>query len=149
MKSDYIIYGVLFIVVIILGYSMRDLIAENPVSDVSAQNNQNQNPALAKTTGNTGDGDVQIDVTSKGIVNGKLAFDFAANTHSVSLEQFDLKKLTSLSFNGKDYAPIAAPALSGHHNSGELVFDLNDVPNNFKIVIKGIPSVEERVFEWG
>ena len=152
MESDYVIYGALVVVVIILGYTMRDLIEGNPAPDAGVQDSQNnannQNQALAKTTGSTSDGDVQIDLTPKGVVNGKLTFDFAVNTHSVSLEQFDLKKITSLSYNGKNYAPIAAPALSGHHNSGELAFELNKMPKNFKITIKGIPNIDERIFEW-
>ncbi|GEM_PF-1924562 len=152
MKSEHVIYAALFVVVIILGYSMRDLIAGNTEPDASVQNNQNnannQNQALIKTTGSTETGDVQVDLTPKGVVNGKLAFGIEINTHSVALEQFDLKKITSLLFNGKNYAPVSAPALSGHHNSGELIFELNEMPKNFKITITGVPSVNERVFEW-
>lgn len=145
MKSDYVIYGALIVVVMILGYTARDLISENP----TPQNSQNvQAQTLTKTTGSTSQGDVQIDLTPIGIVNGKFAVSIAVNTHSVTLSDYDLAKITTLAYNGRKYAPISSPAMEGHHNNGNLVFDLNQAPSNFKIVIVGIPSVQERVFEW-
>ena len=147
VKSDYVIYGALIIVLIILGDTARDLVFGNSAPAQNFQKSENQ--ALTKTTGSTSSGDVQIDLTPKGTVDGKITFDFASSTHSVSMEQFDLMKLTSLSYDGKSYVPISAPKLSGHHNSGEIVFDLSELPKNFKITIKGIPNVEERIFEWG
>jgi len=142
MKSDYLIYGILIVVVAILGYTLRDLFAGSPAVVVQ------ENGLVMKTTGSTNEGDVQIDLTPAGIANGKLTISFATNTHSVDMEQFDLKKITVLSYNGKNYAPVSAPKLSGHHNSGEIVFDLNEMPKSFKITIKGIPNVNERVYEW-
>ena len=90
----------------------------------------------------------QIDLTPIGLVNGKFTVSMAANTHSVTLSNYNLTKITTLTYNGKKYAPLSASALQGHHNNGNIVFDLNEVPTNFKILIQGIPSVQERVFEW-
>jgi|SRR3989338_6414745 len=101
------------------------------------------------STGSTQTGDVLIELTPKYIGSNKLAVDFSANTHSVDLTPFDLMMITALEHNGNVLKPESAPSLSGHHGSGTLVFDTGKELKTFKITIKGIPAVEERVFEWG
>ena len=97
----------------------------------------------------TSQGEATIDITPKIIENGKFVFSIALNTHSVSLENYNLMELTTLNYNGKSVKPISALKLAGHHNNGEISFDVgNDKPENFKITINSIPDIEERVFEW-
>ena len=98
--------------------------------------------------GSTDSGDILMDLTPKGIENGKFAVDISVNTHSIDLSQFDLMQITTLEYEGKAIKVAAAPKLSGHHSSGTLVFDTGKDIKNFKITIKGIPAVDERVFEW-
>ena len=74
--------------------------------------------------------------------------DIKLDTHSVELNQFDLKKITTLEFNGNSFKPIVAPELQGHHSSGELIFKTNEEPKIFKIIITGFPEVPIRTFEW-
>ena len=100
------------------------------------------------TSGDTETGNVQIDLAPAGFQNGQLKVDIAVNTHSVDLSKYDLKKITTLEYDGKKTAPISAPQLSGHHTSGTLIFNVGNEMNAFKIKISGIPSIEERVFEW-
>lgn len=100
------------------------------------------------TTGSTASGDVSIELAPHEVENDKLEVDIWVNTHSVDLSQSDLKQITSLEYNGKSVAPVSAPSLSGHHVSGTLVFNVDDEIKSFTIKIKGIPKVEERVFEW-
>ncbi len=109
------------------------------------------NPELPETiaTGSTGAGDVLVELAPRGVTNGRLEVDIVVNTHSVSLEQFDLREITMLEFSGKSLKPVSAPALSGHHSSGTLVFEVSEPVSSFRISIKGIPKVDERVFEWG
>jgi len=38
--------------------------------------------------------------------------------------------------------------MSGHHASGQLIFGLGVMPDNFTVKIKGIPSVSERIYQW-
>ncbi len=113
-------------------------------------NNKNVLQPAFKTvsTGGTGSGDVLIELTPKGMEDGKFEVDILLNTHSVDLSQFDLVKITLLEYEGKLIKPVSAPELSGHHGSGTLAFDTGKEIKNFKIIIKGIPAVEERVFEW-
>src|SRR3989344_9072408 len=56
-------------------------------------------------TGSAETGDVAIQLKPLGINNGKLIFEFAANTHSVSLSDFDLLKVTTLEYNGITLSP--------------------------------------------
>lgn len=100
------------------------------------------------TTGDTGQGNVEIALTPQEAVNGRLEVALAANTHSVDLSTFDLKKITTLAVGGKTLTPVSAPSLSGHHVSGTLVFEGVAEKQPFTIVITGIPGVESRVFAW-
>ena len=94
------------------------------------------------------EGSVTIDITPSEFKDGKMYFDIGVNTHSVTLTDYDLVQLTTLEFEGKSIKPISAPKLTGHHNSGTLVFETGKELKNFKIKVKGIPDIEERVFEW-
>ncbi len=100
------------------------------------------------STGSTENGDVLIDLTPKEVINNKLIVNIGVNTHSIDLDQFDLVKITTLEFEGKTFNPVIAPKLSGHHSSGNLEFDVQDRISKFTIKIKGVPKVEERIFEW-
>lgn len=139
MKTDYLVYGILAIVVIGLSYTVWDMM-KKPAPKIEE--------GRTVTTGNTETGNVQIDLTPIGIVNGKLAFNLAADTHSVSLDEYDLAEMTTLLYNGKSYKPVSAVKLSGHHSNGNIIFDINESPKNFKVIMTGIPNIEERVFEW-
>ncbi len=102
-------------------------------------------------SGSLDEGDAVVSLTPAGIIDGKLRVDVGVNTHSISLEQFDLTKITTLEYGGKSLKPESAPALSGHHTSGTLVFGVGEKEplSSFRITIRGIPKAGERVFEWG
>ena len=119
-------------------------------AQITPENNNKNNNINFKTisTGSTQTNDVLIGLTPIRIENNRLEINFAANTHSVDLSQFDLMKITALIYDNKQIKLISAPALSGHHSSGELVFNIDKTPNNFKITIINIPNIEERIFEW-
>ncbi|HLC60684.1 MAG TPA: hypothetical protein VJJ52_04600 [Candidatus Nanoarchaeia archaeon] len=145
MRNDYIIYGILAVVFGIAAYTIFTLTNN---SEVTAQE-QNLNSGFQMiTSGSTDPGSAQIDLTPKRVENWQLKVDFAINTHSVDLSQYDLAKITILEYGGKRINPISAPELQGHHNSGTLVFNVDKTLNKFKIIIVGIPNVQERIFEW-
>ena len=102
----------------------------------------------AISTGTTGEGDVSIELTPLSFDNGRLIVAFAANTHSVALDNFDLKQITTLEYADKIIKPSSAPSMSGHHVTGQLAFDVGDAMNGFTIKIYGIPKAEKRIFEW-
>ena len=100
-------------------------------------------------TGSTNEGDVEISLKPISVKDGIVEMEIVANTHSVELNQFDLKSVTVLEHGGKIIAPLEAPVLDGHHTSGKIVFEAGENIENFVVKIRGIPKVEERVFEWG
>ena len=114
--------------------------------------NSNENSVISGfetiSTGSTQSEDVLIELTPHGVENDKLNVDFSANTHSVDLSQFDLMQITTLEYNGNVLKPTSTPSLSGHHDSGTLIFDTGKELKSFKIVIKDIPDIKERIFEW-
>jgi len=134
---------------VILAYTLLTLVDGNDPSQKIPQAQNENSKFQAVTSGNTDPGNAQIDLTPKGAENGQLKVDFAINTHSVTLSEYDLTKVTTLEYGGKKINPISAPALEGHHNSGVLTFNVGQDITKFKITIVGIPSVQERVFEWG
>ena len=149
MKKDYenyVLYGLVILVVAALVYSFAGFFW-TPQTKVASQATNEAGFEL-KSSGTTSSGDVSIDLTPIEVGNDNLKVKISANTHSVDLSQFDLKEITTLEYNGKVIKPVSAPALSGHHNDGELVFNTKEKIDSFTIKIRGIPSVEERVFKW-
>ncbi|RME32150.1 hypothetical protein D6789_00475 [Candidatus Woesearchaeota archaeon] len=126
-----------------------DLQARGDFSGGDSSEPDNEGLRITRTTGSTAMGDVLIELTPRGVVNGKLSVDISMNTHSVMLSQFDLKERTTLKFAGRSVKPLEAPSLRGHHVSGTLVFDVGQDLDSYSIIIEGVPKVEERIFTWG
>ena len=91
---------------------------------------------------------VSVDLTPVKFEGGKFYIEMAVNTHSVDLSQFDLQKIVTLVYNGNNINPVTAFSLSGHHNSGTLVFDLSEEPKSFEIIITDLPDIKERSLKW-
>lgn len=100
------------------------------------------------TTGGLGSGDMTMDVKPVKYKNGRLEVKYYANTHSVSLGRYDLMKLSTLEIGGKVYKPVKADRMRGHHAGGKIVFEVTEKPDRFRIVIRDLPRVEERLYEW-
>lgn len=143
------LFGLLALSIFIVGCTSNTSNPLNENKDNDINNKNSVTPAFKTvSTGSTDSGDVLVDLTPKGMENRKFAVDISVNTHSVELIQFDLMQITTLDYEGKAIKPVSAPKLSGHHSSGELILDTGDEIKNFKITIKGIPSIDERIFEW-
>ena len=100
------------------------------------------------TTGGLGSGDMTMDVKPVKYKDGRLEVKYYANTHSVSLGRYDLMELSTLEVDGKVYKPVKADKMRGHHAGGKIVFEVTEKPERFRIVIREIPRVEERLYEW-
>jgi hypothetical protein len=100
------------------------------------------------STGGLGSGDMTMDVTPVKYKDGRLEVKYYANTHSVSLGKYDLMELSTLEVNGKIYKPVKADRMRGHHSGGRIVFEVPERPDQFRIVIRDIPTVEERYYVW-
>lgn len=78
-------------------------------------------------------------------------FEISLDTHSVDLDSYDLKALSSLRDGaGRTYQPsIVENKGSGHHRRLVLVFPKPASGNNrLELVIKDIAGVKERSFVW-
>lgn len=83
----------------------------------------------------------------------ELSFEVRMNTHSVSLDAYEMERISSLRVDGgTEQKPLGwfNPGGRGHHRSGVLKF-AGPVPpgaRSLQVIIRGIGGVEERVFEW-
>jgi hypothetical protein len=100
------------------------------------------------STGGLGSGDMTMEIRPVRYNDGLLEVKYYANTHSVSLGRYDLMELCTLEVNGKFYKPIKADQMRGHHAGGRIVFEVPERPDQFRIVIRDIPQVNERSYEW-
>lgn len=147
-RTDLAIYAILIVIIGIAAYTIIGFINEDNV--ISPNKGEQQRLELSTiSTGSTGSGDVAIDLTPIEMRDGNLIVNAALNTHSVDLSQFDLKRIATLEYNGKIMYPIEAPEIEGHHSSGRIIFKIDGELKYFKITIKGIPKIEERMYEWG
>jgi hypothetical protein len=83
--------------------------------------------------------------------NDEPRFQVVLDTHSVSLDAYDLTSLTILRDDtGKNYLPTRAENKgSGHHREVTLVFPkLSPEAKRIEIVINDIANVRERTFRW-
>jgi len=96
----------------------------------------------------TSQGEVTIDLTPQEYRNNILYFQIGLNTHSVNLENYNLREHIILVYDGKTESPKEVPKLVGHHNNGIMSFKTEYKPKEYLIKISGIPDVQERVLEW-
>ena len=100
------------------------------------------------STGSMGGGSAKIDLKPVRYREGKLEVKFSANTHSVSLSRYDLMERTTLEYGGRTFSPVRSDRMRGHHAGGRMVFEIGEEPDSFRIIIRGVPTVEERVYSW-
>ena len=153
-NEKYFLYGLFGLIIILLVFVFSGFTFDtnkNTGNAINTQKNIGSDDGSGFkliVSGSTSSGEVAVDLKPHKVSNGQLQVDIGVNTHSVSLEGFDLKEITTLEFSGKTIKPTSVPRLSGHHNSGTLVFDVGENIESFTIKIIGIPKVEERVFTW-
>ena len=143
-KNNILIYSVGVILVFFLFFTVKSYL---PTGQLEEEHNQISGfpPIL---TGTTEDGDVAIELKPLEVSKSLIRIEISANTHSVDLSPFNLKEIIALTSNGKEFNPVSAPQLSGHHAAGELIFEGDFNSKSFSVIIKNIPSVNERIFSW-
>ena len=127
MKTeDYVLYGLLALAIIglVLAFTGFSIPSGAATGTGIKETGLNAPSSGFRTidSGSTGNGEVAVGLTPKGFKDGKFIVELSANTHSVSLDQLNLKEITTLEYDGKTIKPEEAPQLGGHHASGELVF---------------------------
>lgn len=128
----------------------RTNVESNPVrANPAAASNGVVSSEVSSSTSRSSEGEVSVELMPKGYRDGKFTMGMAVNTHTISdLNKYDLKAITTLTVAGKTYNPISVPELGGHHNSGELIFELPVEPQEYQITISGLDAVPTRTFTW-
>lgn len=111
-------------------------------------------PSNGLVQSSTGGG-VTIEVAWEGERNNLLVFEVVMDTHSVNLDQYNLKDLTVLRFGIGPEARAAAweSPSGGHHVEGTLTFSDSQPliaadASYLELVIRNLAGVAERVFRW-
>ncbi len=151
-KNIFTVFLVVFVCLALIFMFMKNTgSGVGMTAEARAKEHQKQTGTLifdSKSTGSTGYGDALIELTPRLRDKNSLVVNFRINTHSVSLRRYDLKEITTLEYGGKVIKPVKASRIGGHHSSGTIQFDTGGVVSSFTIRIKGLPKIEERVYEW-
>lgn len=162
MEEDKIVAIVVLVVVIgLLAFSVGSLFwggEEESSSLATPTATQTSQPTAASTsptlanpsnTKTSDAGEVSVELTPKKFENGKFYLSMGVNTHSVNdLNKYNLKEIITLSYKSKSYKPVSVPVVNGHHNGGELVFEMEEEPKEFKITIVSLAAEGIREFSW-
>ncbi len=144
-KENLIILAIILGAILIIGLGLKSYIfTQIPLLETSTATNAYP-PIISGTTKT---GDVVIELVPLGVIDGLLQVEASFNTHSVDLDQFDLKTSTRLMIKQKEINPVAVPVLQRHHASGAYAFPVTSVPKEFIITITGIPAERLRTFQW-
>ena len=144
--EQYLTYALLIVIVLVLSYTGLNLFNGSAVS-LSSENKEEIQAVSGAVSGTTNSGDVSIELILKSFVNDYLVLEMKVNTHTVDLTQYDLSKIATLEYNRKKIMPYTAPKLTGHHTNGEIVFKIEEKISDFKVIINGIPLIDERIFK--
>ncbi|MBT4539358.1 hypothetical protein HOI26_04005 [Candidatus Woesearchaeota archaeon] len=149
MKLKMIIVGVMVLSVLVLAgcQSNSEMMEESEMG--SEMEDEMENEMMFGWETQSSDGTVMVDLTPEEYVDGKLFVEITVTTHSVDdLDTYDLSKIVTLQAGGEKYFPIEALKLSGHHNSGELVFEIPEEPSQFSVTITNLHDEGVREFSW-
>ncbi|MDF1525269.1 MAG: hypothetical protein RRA15_03315 [bacterium] len=100
------------------------------------------------STGTMDDGGVKMELEPYSYENGVFRVKFFANTHTANLGDYDMMELMHIEFNDTEYKPVSADRMRGHHAGGEVTFNLPEAPDSFRIIVRDLPGMEKRIFEW-
>jgi hypothetical protein len=91
---------------------------------------------------------VSFELTPSHLDDARLSFELRATTHSGDLSEVDLKKAMTLVVGGEAIVPSKVPTLSGHHDGGEITFELKSRPEHFGVRIRGVRDMGELSLDW-
>jgi len=147
------------IILFISFFGVKNLSKNKPIQNFGAISNSatNSKPTasveqkISLLTKSNEEGGLAIDATPIDFSFGKqVKFEIAFTTHQGDLN-FDLTQQAVLVDNfGNNYLPLEwQGGQGGHHLSGTLIFPQpKDGIKQFKLIIKDVYNISERVFEW-
>ncbi len=128
--------------------TLEPAIVTTPQQNLNTKGNEEAQSAVPSTV-RTNAGEVSVDIEPDKYDTGKFYLKLSVNTHTVNtLNEYDLRKIARLKYKGKEYVPIEATPLQGHHSTGTVVFEINEEPKDFSIEITDLYDKGVRTFKW-
>ncbi len=154
VKSSVLTISIIVVAVIVAGCSSRFVPQQEEGAYPPSSGSSSNGPTNGLIQSNT-EGSVTIDVEWIKAENDSLVFNVAMNTHSVELDEYDLRELVVLRDDrGNESHPVSwDSAPGGHHRQGTLTFPIPDSVSQGKaryveIMIRDVAGIEERVLKW-
>lgn len=98
--------------------------------------------------GNMSNGGVLMELEPEGVFDGRFRVRFWATTQTGDLGNYNLSGLCTLEHGNKVLRPAMVDHMDGRHAEGNILFDLEEIPEHFIIVIQGVPGEDHMVYEW-
>lgn len=97
----------------------------------------------------TDQGDVVVSLEPRKYKDGKLTVRLQLETHSVNnLHTYNYKEIIQLESGNQKISPSSVPRIGGHHNTGNLVFNVVNLSDQFIIKISNLNRSGVRTFTW-
>jgi hypothetical protein len=97
----------------------------------------------------TDQGDVVVSLEPRKYKDGKLTVRLQLETHSVyNLHTYNYKEIIQLESLNQKISSSSVPRIGGHHNTGNLVFDVVNLSDQFIIKISNLNRPGVRTFTW-
>jgi hypothetical protein len=94
-------------------------------------------------------GDVVVNLEPRKYKDGKLTVRLQLETHNVdNLGTYDYKKIIQLESGDQKISPSSVPRIGGHHNTGDLIFNIDNLSDQIKIKVSGLNRPGVREFSW-
>lgn len=100
------------------------------------------------TSGTLAGEDVLMELEPRGIVDGKLHVRYSATTRSGDLGDYHLPDGCTLEYGDKVIRPVAADPMRGRHAEGVMIFEVDEMPDHFSVILTGFPGENHRVHRW-
>ena len=134
---------------LVLIFTFSSVYGWTPWKKKDANSSSNLVPAGIIGVKKHSSGNATVDLTPLFYDDGKLVFKISINTHNVDdLHKYNLKEITELKLGTLSLKPAKTPRLGGHHNSGKMVFEVNQLSDSFTITITGLDTPGKREFSW-
>lgn len=144
MKFKLIIILGIFTLALSAGIIYKTVISGKVSSSKEVSSSKDENKYEKKLSNGT----ITISLQPVQVTDDTVKFKLAMNTHSVSLEKLDLKKIISLETNNIEIHPVEVPSFTFHHGNGIIIFKLKNPLKKIKVIIRDVPDVSERIFKW-
>lgn len=147
-KTTFILIILSLVIIFAYFFVIKGFVKNNSQNSASPQTNTSSMALLSQINSEAG---VSIEVRPVDFQFGKqVKFEISFNTHQGDLD-FDLTKISILTDDQeRQYLPLEwQGGQGGHHLSGTLIFPpLKEKIKQFKLIIKNVFEISERIFEW-